>query len=179
MSITFEERLTDILIAICRSKGYLIGEIPQTEDIALVWRVLAPEYMADAVPEFNQYPEVSLSWAAYVGAGVASIWDTNWNNYASGEGLYKLIQQPRGFDYLDEYVSEEMLGLKTDEKENRDLKDLLISCAQAALNLMKKEAAEEQSIAAFDIFAKSVEVLFLIGSSLGLEILGYKMERQN
>ncbi len=81
MSITFEERLTDILIAICRSKGYLIGEIPQTEDIALVWRVLAPEYMADAVPEFNQYPEVSLSWAAYVGAGVASVYQENWGHY--------------------------------------------------------------------------------------------------
>jgi len=177
--VSYEIRLTDILIGICRSKGYFIGEIPQTEDIALVWKVLAPEYMADAVPEFTQYPEVSLSWAAYLGAGVASVWDTDWNHYSKGDGLYKMINEPRGFDCLDEYVSEEMLGLKADEQENRDLKDLLISCAQAALNLMKKEAAEEQSVAAFDIFAQSVKVFYLIGAALGLETLGYKMERQN
>ena len=46
-----------------------------TPDFEQTWERLAPGYMADAVREFNGYPEVVLAWAAYLGAAVACLWD--------------------------------------------------------------------------------------------------------
>ena len=37
-----------------------------TEDFEQTWEKVSPDFMVDAVREFNDYPEVVLAWAAYI-----------------------------------------------------------------------------------------------------------------
>ena len=52
-----------------------------TPDFEQMWQRLAPDFMADAIREFNGYPEVVLAWSAYLGAAVAWCWDKDWAAY--------------------------------------------------------------------------------------------------
>ena len=59
----------------------------------------------------------------------------------------------------------------------QELTNLIQACAEMALTLMKKEGIEPQSIEAFHMFAKTTEVMFRIGVSIALSMLGYKYEK--
>ena len=61
--IRLEEKMQEELLRLCTSRGALKGVLLSTEDIDEQWKILAPEYMADAVPEILRYPTVSVSWA--------------------------------------------------------------------------------------------------------------------
>ena len=76
-----EEKMQDELLRLCTQRGALKGVMLETEDINEHWKILAPEYMADAVPEIAKYPTVSVSWAAYLGLAVAYGWDADWETY--------------------------------------------------------------------------------------------------
>ena len=77
--MSFKETLSAQLLQLARQKGLLPeGDLPISPDMEQMWTRLAPEFLADAVPEFNGYPEVVLAWAAYLGAAVAWGWDRDW-----------------------------------------------------------------------------------------------------
>ena len=61
---TFENNLLTELLKRCTSQGLLEGTLLASEDIDERWKVYAPEYMADAVPQIADYPTVSVAWAA-------------------------------------------------------------------------------------------------------------------
>ena len=69
--IRLEEKMQNELLRLCTERGVLKGVLLATEDIDEHWKILAPEYMGDAVPEIAKYPTVSVSWAAYLGMAVA------------------------------------------------------------------------------------------------------------
>ena len=69
--IRFEEKMQDDLLRLATTRGMLKGVLLATEDIDEQWKILAPEYMGDAVPQIAHYPTVSVAWAAYLGMAVA------------------------------------------------------------------------------------------------------------
>ena len=74
----FENKLQEDLLRLCTSYRMLDGVLLSSEDIDMHWNKLAPEYMADAVPQIADYPTVSVAWAAYLGLAIAYGWDKDW-----------------------------------------------------------------------------------------------------
>lgn len=105
----YEEGLRKVLIDFLSKEGMMEGRILEVEELNEKWRTSAPSYMVDAVPEVAKYPLVAIAWAMYEGMGAAVLWDKEWNRYADVEDLHKLFTEPRGFDCMDEYITEILL----------------------------------------------------------------------
>ena len=60
----FEDSLQREMIKLCNSLGVLDSVLLNSEDIDLKWGDYADEYMADAIEQINDYPEVAIAWAA-------------------------------------------------------------------------------------------------------------------
>ena len=86
---------------------------------------------------FQDFPSASLGWMMYIGMAVAKMWDTEWEVmeqreqsdaridsaesrqnstegqiYSKIEDLYAYMRDKRGYDQMDEYISEEVLLLQ-------------------------------------------------------------------
>ncbi len=174
----YEQRLTQTLLERCTQAQMLEGELLESDDTNEIWDKFAPEYMADAVPNLNDYPAVAIAWAAYFGVAVASIWDTDWQKYHNTE-LYTALRDVRGFDEMDEYIVEEVLGLTLDSPENKKFEELLRSLAQTAQSQLRRENVEDGTTDAFYIFASTTKVFFKIGVALELHRRGYQYQKVN
>lgn len=180
----FTDNLKEQLISICTRRGMLGGEFYIIDELTVKWKESAPQYMADAVPEIKDYPTVAIAWACYFGIGAASFWDLAWDQLKDIPDLYLYIRSKRGFDNMDEYVMEELSGLKENspnEEENKNAKTLtstIQQCARTALTLIRKEGIEPQSKEAFYLFYNVTELFFYLGVSLELYRLGYKYEKE-
>lgn len=174
---SYEEKLTEIVVNQCTSKGFLDGQLLRVEELEEKWREMAPEYIADAIPQVNDYPAVSIAWAAYLGMGIAAMWDGDWAEFQEKKDLYVLLRNRRGFDQFDEFVVEELLGLSPDSEEVESIQELLRGCAHSAMTMIRNEEIEPQSSDAFYIFAHTVKVFFVLGVALELKLLGYKYEK--
>lgn len=178
-TINFKEQL----ISICTQRGMLGGEFYIVDELAAKWKESAPQYMADAIPEIKDYPTVAIAWACYFGIGSASLWDLAWEQTKDIPDLYLYMRSKRGFDNMDEYVMEELSGLKEDSQDPEERKKVkaltstIQDCAQMALTLIRKEGIEPQSKEAFYLFRNVTEVFFFLGVSLELYRLGYKYEK--
>ena len=64
---TYEENLQREILKMCTSLGMLDGELLSSEDIDQKWKEWAPEYIAEALPEVNSYPEFAMACAGYAG----------------------------------------------------------------------------------------------------------------
>lgn len=111
----FEEKMQNELLRICTSHGMLEGVLLSTDDVNGRWDVLAPEYVADAVRQIADYPTVSVAWAGYLGLAVAHGWDKDWQECLKTP--YKDYYGNQGFDDMDEYIVEHILGLSLDSLE--------------------------------------------------------------
>lgn len=175
---SFEERLTLSLIERCKVKGVVLGDtFLLVDELNEKWDEMAPQYMADAIPQIKDYFSVAIAWGGYLGMGIASIWDTAWAQYQNVEDIYKLISTPRGFDAMDEYIVEDILGLKLESEEALKIEELMRSCAELTVSMIRREGIEPQSSAAFHIFTSSVKVFFKLGVSIELNRIGYKYEK--
>ncbi len=173
----YEERLTRTLLGQLTDAGFLAGELLAVEELEEKWSGSAAEYMAAAVPQLNDYPAAAVAWAAYMGVGASVLWDTAWEKYADVEDLYTPIAEPRGFDEMDEYVMEEMLGYALQSDDATRLENLFRSAAQTTLTMIRKESIESQSVMAFYVFARSAKVFFRLGVAVGLKLLGYSYQK--
>jgi len=173
----YEERLTEVLVKLCTELGVLNGQLLVAEELDEKWKEIAPEYMVDAVPQIQDYPTVSVAWAGYLGIGLAVLWDKEWTKYKDDSNLYKFFVQPRGFDCMDEFIVEELLGVELESKEFVEVEGVMRNCAQTAVTMIRKENIEPQSPDAFYVFARSVNVIFKIGVAVALKHLGYKYEK--
>ena len=173
----YEEKLTDVLVQLCTGLGVMNGQLLAAEELEEKWKEIAPEYMVDAVPQIQDYPTVSVAWAGYLGIGLAVLWDKEWGKYKDDPDLYKFFVRPRGFDCMDEFIVEELLGIGLESKEFTEIEGMIRSCARTAVDMIRKENIEPQSPDAFYVFARSVKVLFKIGVSVALKRLGYKYEK--
>ncbi|WP_321426515.1 hypothetical protein [uncultured Bacteroides sp.] len=173
----YEEKLTEVLMRLCTDLGVMNGQLLAAEELEEKWKEIVPEYMVDAVPQIKDYPTVSVAWAGYLGIGLAVLWDRDWAKYKNDPNLYKFFVEPRGFDCMDEFILEELLGVKLESKEFLEVEGVMRSCAKTAVDMIRKEGIEPQSPDAFYVFARSVKVLFKIGVSVALKRLGYKYEK--
>ena len=168
----YEETLQKEMLRMCTSLGMLEGELLSSEDIDMKWQEWAPEYIADALPDVNRYPEYAIGCAGYLGMAVAQMWDQDWGRNHGRK--YETMHGPRGFDDMDEYIVQEILGLSKDSAEARQIVNILLCCAQKAATFIQHEHIEAQTVKAFHIFASTVKIMFRTGASIRLRRLGYK-----
>lgn len=171
----FEATLEMNLLNQCSSLGLLDGTLLSSEDLDARWREIAPEYMADAVPQLNDYPAAAIAWAGYVGMAIAHRWDEDWMQYSSEP--YKALYGERGFDDMDENIVQKILGLSLDSPEALRLEEVMRGCAQTAITQIRHEQIEGQTTRAFYVFARTARVMFRIGAALELKRLGYHFEK--
>ena len=175
----YEESLRKTLTDFLSEGKWLDGRLLEVEELNEKWRTSAPSYMADAVPEIAKYPLVAIAWAMYEGMGAAVLWDKEWNRYENIEDFHKMFTEPRGFDCMDEYITEILLALPLGSVEAEKLEDMVRSTAERAQSLIRKEQIEAQSVMAFHIFARTTKVMFEAGVAVSLRRLGYNYVKVN
>ncbi len=171
----YEEKLQQEILKMCKSLGMLDNELLSSEDIDQKWKEWAPEYIAEALPEVNSYPEFAIACAGYAGMAVAQWWDEDWGRHHSA--AYESLHGPRGFDDMDEYIVQNILKLQLDSPEAKQLVNILLCCAQKAVTFIRHEQIEAQTVKAFHIFARTVKVLYRTGAAIQLRRLGYKFHK--
>ncbi len=176
---SFAEKLEKTLVEQCTADELLDGKILEVEELDEKWRTSAPEYMVAAVPQIAEYPSAAIAWACYVGMGAAVLWDKSWGEYKDTEDWYSLMASPRGFDEMDEYVVECLVGYSLTSAEAQKLENTIRKCAYLAETFIRKEGVEPQSVMAFHIFARTAKVFFELGVSLELYHRGYKYVKMN
>ena len=172
---TYEENLLREMLRMCTSLGMLDGELLASEDIDQKWKEWAPEYIAEALPEVNSYPEFAIACAGYAGMAAAQWWDEDWGRHHGAK--YETLHGPRGFADMDEFIVPNILSLKLDSVEAKQIMNILLCCAQKATTFIQHEHIEAQTVKAFHIFARTVQVMFRIGAALQLKRLGYKFHK--
>ncbi len=173
----YEDRLMETLLRQATDKGFLEGQLLEVAELEEKWHTSAPEYMAAAVPQIADYPAVAIAWAGYLGIGAAALWETNWEEYSEEADFYTLMAKPRGFDEMDEYVMEGLLGYKLDSEEAQKLEDMMRSAAHTAQGMIRKENIEAQSVMAFHVFARTTKVFYKLGVAIALRSFGYRYEK--
>ena len=168
----YEELLEEGLCKLCTGAGLMDGEILRCPDIDGQWDLYIKEYVADAVSNFNSYPDAAIAWAAFLGMGVAYNWDLNWRKYRSSP--YNTYYGSRGWDDMDEHVLYDMIGLNKDSPEAARINDTLLSCAAAALGLLQHEGVQTETAQGFYALSRTYTSLFRIGASIELKRLKYK-----
>ncbi len=157
--------------------GYLDGQLFETDDLIDLWDQVAPEYMADAVPNVPNYPLVAIAWAGYLGMAYAYYWDKDWNTLREVPHPYQYVAHVRGFDMMDEYVLNELLCIGYESVEGQKLENTMRVLAELAHVRIRKEQVEPQSEAAFHIFARTVKTMYRLGVAIELHRQGYKYEK--
>ena len=171
----YEENLLKELIRTCSSLGMMDRDLLASEDIDQKWKEWAADYIAEALPEVNSYPEFAIACAGYAGMAVAKWWDEDWGRHHGAE--YSSLHGPRGFDDMDEYIVQNILGLTLDSPEAKQLVNILLVCAQKAVTFIRHEHIEAQTVKAFHVFARTVKVMYRIGAAIQLRRLGYKFHK--
>ncbi len=178
---SFGEKLQCELVQVCRSCGLELvgpnGEILSSPDIDGQWTSLGGEYIADAMGQLQDYPTVSMAWAAYLGTAVACGWDRDWLYFSKLP--YNSYLGSQGFDNMDDHIVQEILGLALDSETAESLRRLFQSCADSALSCIRHENIEAQSIEAYYAFVAACQTMYRIGAAVELKLLGYKFERIN
>ena len=171
----YESNLQQELLKVCTGLGMLSGELLASEDIDDKWKEWAPEYIAEALPEVNSYPEFAIACAGYAGMAVAQWWDEDWGRHHGA--AYESLHGSRGFDDMDEHIVQNILKLQLDSPEAKQLVNILLCCAQKAVTFIRHEQIEAQTVKAFHIFARTVKVLYRTGAAIQLRRLGYKFHK--
>lgn len=175
----YEESLRKTLTDRLTEGKWLKGRLLEVEELNEKWKSSAPSYMADAVPEIAKYPLVAIAWAMYEGMGIAVLWDKEWNRYEGMEDFHKMFCEPRGFDCMDEYITEILLTTPLNSPEAEKIENMVRSTAEAALSLIRKEQVEAQSVMAFHVFARTTKVMFEAGVAVQLKRMGYNYVKVN
>ena len=172
---TYEENLQREVLRMCTSLGMLDGELLASEDLDAKWKEWAPEYIADALPEVNNYPDFAIACAGYAGMAAVHWWDQDWGAHHGSK--YETLHGPRGFDDMDEHIVQNILGLELNSVEAKQIMNILLCCAQKASTFIQHEHIEHQTVKAFHIFARTVKVMYKTGVALELKRLGYKFHK--
>ena len=172
---TYEENLLREMLRMCTSLGMLDGELLSSEDIDQKWKEWAPEYIAEALPEVNSYPEFAIACAGYAGMAAEKWRDEDWGRHHGTK--YEALHGQRGFDDMDEFIVQNILGLALDSTDAKQIMNILLCCSQKATTFIQHEHIEAQTVKAFHIFAHTVQVMFRIGAALQLKRLGYKFHK--
>jgi len=169
----YERRLQDSLVSLCTAYEMMGGTLLENDDIdSKFTEELAQPYLTDAVREYRAFPEAAVAWAGYMGMAIAKLWVADWQTCR--DVAYTDLLGFRGFDDMDERIVEKVLGYELDGEQARRIADILSNCAVEALTMIRHEHIEPQSPRAYYVFARTVQVLYRIGASIELFLLGYK-----
>ena len=155
-----------------REKDEIDGIFPDAPDIEGKWEQIGQAYLADGVREFSDYPTVSLGWMMFVGMAVAKMWDADWERYSAEENLYVPLRDARGYDYMDEYICEEVLGLAAEDA--KALTGLVGDVAAMVYASLRRENFEPGTPMAFNAYIRSLYQLYRYGAAVELRRLGYR-----
>lgn len=165
----YTENLTEFLLVVATGDGYLKGELLSSQDIDDAWMNYASAFYADAVHNFNDYPEFCLACAGYLGMAVAHLWDKDWLLYK--DKPYSFFLGARGFDDMDDHITASIL------RETEHSVAAMESCSAAANHYLLKTGAEPGTAEAYRLFLKTTNVLYRIGAAIELCRLGYHLEK--
>lgn len=173
---SYEERITKQLTNLAHKVGDAPEGILEVEELTQKWNEVSPEYMMEAVRQFNEYPVAVLAWPAYLGMAFAKIWDEDGDRIYD-KMLYSDIESAEGWDSMDEYISETILDLTLESKEERAIAEMLLTLAKDANSTMRREVTEPGTSEAFYMLAYTIRAMFNVGVSIELHRLGYKYEK--
>ena len=167
----YELRLTENLLKAVGQAHLLISE-----DLLDLWKETAPSYLVDAVPNIAEYPLCAIGWAGYLGMASAKLWDKDPMLLGKTDGMdfYTRMRTPRGFDEMDEYIIEEVIGYLPNTNSWNKIEENMRTLSQLALDTIRHENIEPQTELAFHIYARTIKSIFSVGASLQLASLGYK-----
>lgn len=172
------EHIQEELIKVATGIGVLDGTLLETEDLEGKWaKDWAPEYMAEAVKNLNDYPEFTLACAGYAGMAAAKWWDEDWGRH-HGEPFSSLLG-PRGFDDMDDHICTAILGHPLDSTEAGVQRSTMECLSGTAWNLLSKSAVERGTKDALYAFANSAATMFRLGAAITLKKLGYRYQAVN
>lgn len=160
---------------------YLLGvkaidkRLPECPDVTDKWEAVGSSYIPDGAREYRDYPAASLGWMMYIGMAVAKLWDDAWEIYSQIEDLYIYMRDKRGYDNLDEYISEDVLMVRGEEQEC--LAQMVNECATRVNYALMREHIEPSTKEAFDAYVTCLRQLYLFGMAVQLKRMGYHMER--
>ena len=106
---------------------------------------------------------------------VAQWWDADWGRHHGSK--YESLHGPRGFDDMDEFIVQNILGYTLDSVDAKQIMNIMLCCAQKAVTFIQHEQIEHQTVKAFHIFARTVKVMYKIGAAIQLRRLGYKLHK--
>jgi hypothetical protein len=153
----------------------LNGDFILTDDISSQWERMQQDYIADAVTQIADYPEVSVAWAAYLGLAVAEGWDRDWEKLS--QSPYTSFYGQQGFDDMDDNILMNHLGLALDSDEAQRYVSLFRTCAKIVTNSIRREQIPPQSPLAYHCFVIVCRLMFNLGASLRLKHLGYSLQK--
>lgn len=170
----YELKLTENLLKAVEQEHLLMSD-----DLLEVWKEVAPSYMVDAVPNIAEYPLCAIGWAGYLGMASAKLWDKNplLLKPTDDVDFYTRMRTPRGFDEMDEYIIEEVIGFLPNTKSWEKIEDNMRTLAQLGLDTIRHENIEPQTEMAFHVYARTVKAVFSVGASLQLAAMGYKYQK--
>lgn len=169
--------LTEYMLKFCTDSGYLSGTLLNSADIDGKWNELAPELCADAVREFNGYPEFCLACAGFTGMAVSYLWDMDWARYNGKD--YGFFRGPEGFDTMDEHILRKVMNMPEGSRKEQDCMKAMLSCSDGMKRLMFGSSIERGSADAYRLFLAAMKVMYRIGAAMELHKLGYKFEKLN
>lgn len=172
-NIPIEELVKKDLYDYLLAQEEIDERMPDAPDIEEKWEEIAQAYMPDGIREYTQYPNVSLGWMMYIGMAVACFWDKDWETYSILDNLYTYLRDKRGFDDMDEFVREDVLGLTG--KSFDDMEKLVGECAARTNSLLRHQPIEPGTKEAFQAYVSSLHQLYLMGAAIWLKRMGYKM----
>lgn len=175
MELTFEDKLHQDLHHFLLTMEEVDERLPECSDVEDKWEEIAKSYLPDGIREFNDFPSASLGWMMYIGMAVAKFWDTEWDSYTKIDDLYVYMRDKRGYDSMDEYIREEVLGLSGNDYAL--LEKLVGECASRVYNALRHQNIEPGTKEAFDAYVSCLHQLYLFGAAMQLKRMGYHMTK--
>lgn len=171
----FEQKIRQDLRQYLESMQEIDSQLPECPDVEALWTTVGEDYITDGIREFAAYPTVSLGWIMFVGMAVAHYWDTDWDRLQRDPHVYPVLRDQRGFDHTDDYILEEVLQLGPADR--RATSRLVGECAGRTYALLRHEHITPGSNEAFRAYVSCLRQLYLMGMSVQLKRLGYRMTR--
>ncbi len=175
MTDKFESAIHDDLHQYLLSEGEVDSRLPECPDVEDRWPAIGNSYIPDGAREYRDYPVASLGWMMYLGMAVAKMWDDEWRIYSQIDDLYLYMRDKRGYDALDEYISEDVLMLRGEDSVR--LSALVSECAARVNAAMMRQRIEPGTREAFAAYVACLRQLYLFGVAVQLKRMGYHMER--
>lgn len=173
----FEQKLHDELFGYLKRKGVVDEHLPECPDVEDKWSDIVRAYIPDGAREFQEYPVVSLGWMMLIGMAMARYWDTDWEKHSTRKDYYEQLRDAKGYDNMDDTVTEEVLGLSGEAAEM--VAATAADAAAKVYSILTHQHIEPGTDTAFGCYIAALHQLYMAGIATELKRLGYHMTPMN